>query len=217
MRKLIIILAIFVLLFVAVLIWGVARDRDGPVVADGEEVECKGPPKKKELNPETGKIEETINLDRMGEWKEKCVSEDTEGSANRFSRGIKLKPGSLQLASGDPRDWAVPKARDEESAQQVKLTLASGALVKVDASPEDSDVDAQSICLCKGRFSRDQIEQCDEDWRKAEGMLSWSGSGQNAKATCSDDALRGKLFFGPTGGSIALESLAGSAEVTSAK
>jgi hypothetical protein len=212
MRKLIIILAIFVLLFVAVLIWGVARDRNPPEPGQPVADNCNGLPMK--FNSEGSKV---VDTDRLDEWKEACAPTGAEKSANRFSRGIKLKPGSLQLASGDQQDWAVPRAKDEESAQQVKLTLASGALVKIDASPADSDVDDQAICLCNGRFDRDQIEKCDGDWRKAEGMLSWSGSGQNAKATCSDEALRGKLFFGPGGGTLRIESLAGSAEVTSAK
>lgn len=206
MRKLIIILAVFVLLFVVVLVWGVARDREPPRPGKGQPINCNGLPL-----DDNG----DVDTDRMEEWKAYCIGDRGKAFEGK-GRGIRLNPASLQVTS-DPRDWPVPQAKDGESAQQVKLSIASPALIKVDALPADGDVDRQSVCLCSGRFDQKALDRCDADWRNKKDRFSDVSGGQNAKATCSENSNAAKLFFGPLGGSIKLEALAGNAEVTSAR
>jgi hypothetical protein len=208
MKKPIILLALFVLVMVATLVWSAGRDREGQTPPDG--INCKAMPPVRLPNGD-------VNEGGLERWKAKCFSGGKGSSADKYSRGTRLKPAARNLGSGEPQQWTVPAARDDESAQQVKLTLTAGSLVKVDAIPNDGDVDRQPICLCNGQFDESTINRCDGDWRGRDGMIQWSGSSQNRRATCGADASRGKLFFGPLGGRIELESLSGSAEVTSAR
>lgn len=214
MRKLIIILAVFVLLFVAVLIWGVARDREGPVVEDGQPVPCKGPPKKKQLDPETGKIEETINLDRMDEWKENCVSKKGSNLADNLAKGVVLDPETIRVEGGQQISWSVPPGDDEEAPQQVKLTLLSGSLVRIFApKPNDDAKKDQKLCLCAGDvLIEDLNRECTNDW-----IGDNIGKRQAKRADCNDSAKSTKVFFGPGGGDIEVEAIGQRAEIGSAK
>lgn len=217
MRKLVIILAVFVLLFVAVLVWGVARDRDPPEPGVEPRDNCNGLPQKVKIEGgrpvigDDGKPETEVDTDKMEDWKRDCIG-DRGKSFEGKGRGIKLNPASITISSGS-QNWAVPPAKDGESAQQVKLSIASPALVMVEAFPANDDIKKQSICLCSGQFDRSIVDKCDADWRKDK----VKGGSQNAKPTCTDDAAAAKLFFGPLGGTISLRSLAGSGEVTSAR
>ena len=208
MKAVVIILVLIAASFVAVLVVGVGRHGDEAKLAGQDS--CRTMPPLKDGDGD-------INEDALNRWKDRCLSADKLNFADRFAKGVKLRPAAQSLSADSSLDWAVPRAKDGESAQQVKLTLQSGSLVKVEARPapdgdddDDNDIDDQSVCLCNGQVAKDAIAICDGDWQ-ADNV-----SGLGEQRTCKPDANHAKLYFGPTGGTITL-SADRAAQVTSAK
>jgi hypothetical protein len=138
MRKLVIILAVFVLLFVAVLIWGVARDRDPPGPGEAVADNCNGPPRKANGD---------IDTDLMDKWKENCTPTGAEKSANRFTKGTLLSPAAISLkAKGPTESRSLDSIDDKDKIRMVKLAWVSGGPIEVTAEIDGED-EPQQICL----------------------------------------------------------------------
>lgn len=156
MRKLVIILAVFVLLFVAVLVWGVARDRDEPTLENPADQNCNGPPKRAKKDKhglpvfdENRQPVEEVDTDKLGDWVEHCGPTGGKRTANRFTPGTVLEPSTIKLAGqGAIESRNLGSIKDEDKIRVVKLAKVSGGAIEVTAAIEGEE-DPQQLCLCE--------------------------------------------------------------------
>lgn len=185
MRKLVIILAVFVLLFVAVLVWGVARDRDPP--PDGSpEMNCNGLPKKANGD---------IDTDRMDEWKERCAPKKAGPAANRFTPGTLLEPATISLNGNlASTSRSLGSIDDEDKIRVIKLAKVSGGAIEVTAEIEGEDK-KQQLCLCT---PGDRLTDKDNN-RICRDAVKSGG--------CPDDSETGVFAVGQGGADLTFKSL----------
>jgi hypothetical protein len=184
MRKLIIILAIFVLLFATVLVWGVTRDRDPPPFGEDQAINCNGLPRMGNGDIDTG---------RMKEWTNKCVGKRMASAANRFTPGNLLEPVEIPLAGN--RSTAIRELvsiDDEDKIRVVKLEKVSGGAIEVTTKIDGED---QELCLCE---PEDRLS--DKDNNRICKVSVSSGK-------CPPESERGSFAVGPDGARFQFTSL----------
>ena len=168
MRGPIIILALVALSFVAVLVYGVGRDRPGASAADTPRA---GAP------PPTNK-DGTIDEDAMEDWHPPDLLAAFKGLASGHTKGLKLLPEQVSLQGsgqsigasvdffrkGEKRKFDPTKV--EQNPRSVKLTLISGAMA-VASAPKPGG--SQQLCLCRPgtALNLDELNLCQSQaWRE---------------------------------------------------
>ena len=198
MRKLVIILAIFAISFVAVLVYGVGRDRSGG--SGTSQKKCGGAPK---MNGDE------VDEDAMESWCPPDFMAKFDGIAGRYSKGIKIDQPRVSLEGNDARySRNVPPAQ-KDTPRFAKLVLTSGSAAKITASQFGKD--PQTLCLCRpdNPISSDAMDlfrkgpSCSEHWLAAQA------------GKCQPHADEGKLTFDKLGGT--LEYTSATAAVVTAK
>lgn len=211
MRKLVIILAIFAISFVAVLVYGVGRDRSGG--SGTSQKKCGGAPK---MNGDE------VDEDAMESWCPPDFMAKFDGIAGRFSKGIKIDQPRVSLAGNDAHDSrSVRPAKNPPDPKGpprfVKLELTSGSAAKITASQFGKD--AQTLCLCRpgNPISSDAMDlfrkgpACSDRWLAAQAGMCQPHDAEG-NLTHPD---QGKLTFGPLGGT--LDYISATAAVVTAK
>ncbi len=174
MRKLVILLALFAISFVAVLVYG-GRNRGG---ADGG-----GAPRMDGDKPDK---------DAMEDWHPPDVMKGFDGFAGKFAKGIALEQPVVSLPDGGGYESrAVPQAT-KEGPRFAKLLLTSGNSAKITSNAADT------LCLCAvGSQLRPEemvlfqnAPACNPRW-----IIKQAG-------VCQKGADEGKLTFDKDAGSL---------------
>lgn len=183
MRGPIIILVLVALSFVAVLVYGVGRDR--PEAGPEKPAECGSPP------PKIGKDKDDA-ADALEDWKPPCVLQKLESFAGSRTKGIKIEQPEVRLSGSnatDTRRASPAKDPGEDTPRMVKLELTSGTAARIVAV---GGGDKQTLCLCRPGASllNDDVAGCNSGWLKKQAGV------------CQPDSDRGALTFGGTGGTL---------------
>ena len=215
MRTPIIILALVALSFVAVLVYGVGRDRPRANSANAAQPGAPPPTHK------DGSIDE----DAMEDWRPPSLFDGLNGMASGYTKGLKMQPEQVSLGGQNQtvqasvnffRKGEKPKFdltdTDEVSRnpRTVKLTLISGAMAVINASKPGG---SQQLCLCQPgtALSLDELNLCpSQAWRKLQ-----SGGKCRRKDDRHDESTNTLAVYAP--GAVLTFTSFRPAQVSSAK
>lgn len=177
MKALLIILALVALSFVAVLVYGVGRDRPGASSASARRAGA----------PPPTKSDGSIDEDAMEDWRPPDLLAALKGMASGYTKGLKMQPEQITLGGENQTIQASvnyfhkgekPKfdLDDNDKVRQnprtVKLTLISGEMAVINAPKPGG---SQQLCLCHpgATLSLDEINSChSETWRQQQRNLT---------------------------------------------
>ena len=183
MKALLIILALVATSFVAVLVYGVGRDRPGASAADTTRAGA----------PPPTKSDGSIDEDAMENWRPPDLLAALKGMASGYTKGLKMQPEQVSLGGGsqtirasvdffrkgEKRKFDADKVG--QNPRSVKLTLISGAMAVAIAPKPDG---SQQLCLCHpgAALSQDELNLCQSmAWRNQQqgGICRAADSRQN--------------------------------------
>ena len=170
MRGPIIILALVALSFVAVLVYGVGRDRPGASSADATRPGA----------PPPTKSDGSIDEDAMENWRPPDLLGALKGMASGYTKGLKMVPEQVTLhgeskavqtsvkfyRKGEKPKFALTdKDKVRQNPRTVKLTLTSGPMAVITAPKPGG---SQQLCLCQpgSELNFDELNACpSQAWR----------------------------------------------------
>ena len=176
MRGPIIILALVALSFVAVLVYGVGRDRPESSFPVGSQSGA----------PSPTKSGQSIDKDALENWRPPDLLSAFKGMASGYTKGLKMVPEQVTLPGekqtvqatvnylrkGEKLKFKLSGDKDEDNKKimqnprTVKLTLTSGVMAVITAQTPD---EPQQLCLCQpgAGLSLDDLKMCkSEAWQK---------------------------------------------------
>jgi len=200
-RVLVIVLIVLGIAFAGVVIFGMARDRDG--ARQPTQMSNGAPP-----TDEDGDVDE----DALEEWDPPSASEAMAKLFSPFAPRIKLDPPAFDVGDNalSPTRRGVPRDRGagKDDMRIARIRWVSGAPVLATHDCSRDEGCPEKICLCPGgaTYDEDRFDGCPEGWIRRR-----RASDDKLRCRAGDEA--GSLVIYREGGSIEFLGLDGTSRV----
>ena len=195
MRTVIIALVVIVVGFTAVVVWGMARDREGE--SGSSSAQTGGPPPMRD-----GEVDE----DRLEDWEPPAIGEALNAVLAPFAPKLKLDRPQVSVAGTGTDQRAVPPSDDD--IRVARVTLIAGDVIRVTnvCVPGKDRKCPQTTCLCRpgANLARDEVRgRCGNDWLRRRSGGCRAGEDDRVGLVVYREG--GTLEFGGTGTSATAE------------
>lgn len=199
MRALVIVLVLVAASFIAVLTFGLGRDR--PETGAPGPSRCGDPPPIDSDDPDP---------DALEDWKPPCTLDKLKGTAGAHTASVRIERPKVVLAGENASDirqvpsadkgglfGSFPGKKDDPRTVRLELVEGNSAVIVARQPGEDE----QTLCLCRGPVVADDVKACSAGW-----IL-------RHQSPCPSDDAKGSLTFGAQGGSLTFLSARGATVV----